>query len=220
MVRIILSSSIILCWVVLMNSFSFAAHPLTTDDIGTVEVGEYELEIGYDNCKNQGELRNHSCGLSLKHGISRKLDIGISFPYHIEPKPAERLGRVSLSFKFLLIEEFFAFTLSNELGSEEYLINGILTREISSWVTHFNLGYQATGNENAKGEMLYSSALEYSPMNKIDLVGEVLGEETGFQNWLLGMRCKISEVCFFDIAYGNGFRETNEKIASGFHMEF
>ncbi len=220
MVRIILSSSIILCWVFLMNSFSFAAHPLTTDDIGTVEVGKYELEIGYDNCKNQGELRNHSCGLSLKHGISRKLDIGISFPYQIEPKPAERLGRVSLSFKFLLIEEFFAFTLSNELGSEEYLINGILTHGVSSWVVHFNLGYQATGDENTKGEMLYSSALEYSPMNKIDFVGEVLGEETGFQNWLLGMRCKISDVCFFDIAYGSGFRETNEKIAFGFHTEF
>jgi hypothetical protein len=203
-----------------MNSFSFAAHPLTTDDIGTVEEGKYELEIGYDNCKNQGEPRNHSCGLSLKHGISQKMDIGISFPYHIEPKPAERLGRVSLSFKFLLIEEFFAFTLSNELGSEEYFLNGILTREISSSVVHFNLGYQATGNENAKGEMFYSSAFEYSPMDEIDLVGEVLGEEIGFQNWLLGVRCKISDVCFFDIAYGIGFRETNEKIASGFHIEF
>ena len=203
-----------------MNSFLFAAHPLTTDDIGTVEVGKYELEIGYDNCKNHGELRNHSCGLSLKHGISQKLDIGISFPYHIEPKPAERLGSVSLSFKFLLVEDIFAFTLANELGSEEYFINGISTREISSLVVHFNLGYQATGNENVKGKILYNSAFEYSPLNKIDFVGEVLGEETGLQNWLLGMRYKINDVCFFDFGYENGLRETNEKIAFGFHAEF
>ena len=100
MLRAILGSSVVFCWMFLMISFSFAAHPLTTDDIGIVEMGKYEMEIGYDNCKNQGQLRNHSCGLSLKHGISQKLDNGVSFPFHIEPKPAERLGKVSLSLKF------------------------------------------------------------------------------------------------------------------------
>jgi len=197
----------------------FAAHPLTTDDIGTVDIGKYELELGYDNCKEETELRNHSCGLSLKHGITEKMDIGVSFPYQIKPKSAEPLGTATLGFKFLLLKDVFALTVNNELGSSEYFINGIFTREINPITVHANVGYLASGDENTAGEISYSSAFEY-PLPKIDLVGEVVGEKIGWQNYLLGVRYKIAEAIFVDFAYGNGFRNTEDKISFGFHMEF
>jgi hypothetical protein len=35
----------VFCIIVFWSSSLFAAHPLTTDDIGTVDVGKYELEM-------------------------------------------------------------------------------------------------------------------------------------------------------------------------------
>lgn len=207
------------CYLVLISSVLFAAHPLTTDDIGIVDGGKYELEIGYDNCKSEDELRNHSCGFSLKHGITEKMDVGISFPYQVEPRPAEQLGRVTLGFKFLLIEDIFAFSVSNELGSKEYFVNSIVSREFSPMTVHLNFGYLATGDKDNQGEIIYSSAFEY-PLRKIDLVGETIGKKDGLQNWLLGLRYKVSDVSALNFAYGNGFRETNEKTVFGFHTEF
>ena len=209
----------IFCCASILGSVLFVAHPLTTDDIGTVEIGKYELEVGYDNCKDENIFRNHSCGLSLKHGITEKMDIGISFPYQIKPKPAEPLGTTTLGFKFLLLKDIFALTVNNELGSSEYFINGIFTREIQPINVHANIGYAVSGDENTAGEIIYSSAFEY-PLSKIDLVGEVVAEKIGLQNWLVGLRYKLGEVTSLNCAYGNGFRITNEKIAFGFHTEF
>ncbi|MEK6527433.1 MAG: hypothetical protein AABZ32_10735 [Bacteroidota bacterium] len=212
--------TIVFCILFFTVAVVFAAHPLTTDDIGTVEVGKYELEVGYDNnCKGESELRNHSCGISLKHGITEKMDIGISFPYQIKPKPAEPLGTAILGFKFLLIKNIFALTVNNELGSPEYFLNGIFSREIQPVTIHANIGYAVSGDENTEGEIIYSSAFEY-PLSKIDLVGEVIGEKIGFQNYLLGVRYKLADVYSLNFAYGNGFRNTDEKIAFGFHTEF
>ncbi|MFA5779708.1 MAG: hypothetical protein WC947_06195 [Elusimicrobiota bacterium] len=207
------------CLVVLWGSVLFAAHPLTTDDIGTVEIGKYELEVGYDNCKDENIFRNHSCGLSLKHGITEKMDIGISFPYQVEPKPAEPLGMTTLGFKFLLLKDIFALTVNNELGSSEYFLNGIFSREIQPVTVHANIGYAVSGDENTEGEIIYSSAIEY-PLEKIDLVGEVVGEKIGLQNYLLGVRYKLADISSLNFAYGKGFKNTGEKISFGFHTEF
>lgn len=211
--------TIIFCILFFVVTAVFAAHPLTTDDIGTVDKDEYEIEVGYDNCKEEDILRNHSCGLSLKHGITEKMDIGISFPYQIEPKPEEPFGTTTLGFKFLLLKDIFALTVNNELGSREYFINGIFTREIKSVTVHANIGYMASGDETISGETIYSSAAEY-PLAKINVVGEIIGEKTGIQNWLAGLRYKIGDVSAISCAYGNGFRASNEKIIFGFHSEF
>ncbi|MFH0948300.1 MAG: hypothetical protein V1833_04800 [Elusimicrobiota bacterium] len=210
---------IVFCILFFTYSVVFAAHPLTTDDIGIVEIGKYELEVGYDNCKRESELRNHSCGISLKHGITEKMDVGISFPYQIEPKPEEPFGTTTLGFKFLLLKDIFALTVNNELGSSEYFINGIFTREVQSITIHANIGYAVSGDENTEGEIIHSSAFEY-PLSKIDLVGEIIGEKIGFLNYLLGVRYKVADISSLNFAYGNGFRKTDEKIAFGFHTEF
>ena len=209
----------VFCTIVFWGSSLFAAHPLATDDIGTVDVGKYELEVSYDNCKEETESRNHSCSLSLKHGLTEKMDIGISFPYQIEPKSAEPFGNIAVGVKFLLLKDIFALTANNELGSSEYFINGIFTQEINPITVHANIGYTISSDKNKEGEISYCSAFEYS-FPKIDLVGEVLGDKVGFQNYLLGVRYKISEGIFVDCAYGNGFKNTEDKFSFGFHMEF
>ena len=181
------------CCVFFTGAILFAAHPLATDDIGVVDICKYELELGYDNCGGEDTLKNHSCGVSLKHGLTEKMDIGVSFPYQVKPKLAEPLGTTTLGFKFALIKDIFSFTINNELGLREYSINCIVTREINPITVHLNVGYVASGDENVSGEIGYSSAVEYS-LAKIDLVGEVIAEKIGLQNYLLGARYKTGEV--------------------------
>lgn len=210
---------VLFCLMSLTAAALFAAHPLTTDDAGTVEPGKYELEAGYDNLKEENILRNHSAGISLSHGLTEKVDMGVSFPYQIDPKISEPLGTATMGFKFLIVKDVFAFTVNNELGSTEYFVNGIFTRDIRPLTVHANVGYAASGDETVPGEIIYSSALEY-PLSKIDLAGEIIGEKIGLQNWLLGVRYRFAAVSSVNFAYGTGFRNTGDKIAFGLHTEF
>lgn len=168
--------------------------------------------------KEKDILRNHSCGVSLKHGITEKLDVGISLPYQVKPKVDEKFGPATLGLKFLLVKDFFAFSINNKLGSSEYFLNGIFSKEIQPVTVHINFGYEATGDENVEGEIIYSSAVEYQ-LKKIDLVGEIIGEQIGFLRWVQGLRYKLSDVTAVNCGYGNGFRNSDEKIALGFHTE-
>ena len=208
------------CYMILLGNGLFAAHPLTTDDVGIVDIGKYELEVGYDNVKEEDILRNHSCGVSFKHGITDKMDVGISLPYQIKPKLTEPLGTTTLGLEFLLIKDIFAFSINNELGSKEYFLNGIISKNIKPFDLHLNFGYEASGDEYIEGEMVYSAAVEY-PLEKIDFVGEIVGRENEFENWLVGIRYKLGEITAVNFAYGNkDFSKNNEKIAFGFHTEF
>jgi hypothetical protein len=211
----LLVSFFVLFW----SSSSFAAHPLTTDDIYPVDAGTFELELSYDTWNKKAEPRNHSLGVSLKGGITERMDIGISFPFQIQPYQEEPFGNITLGIKFLLLKDIFALTVSNEFGLSDYFINGIFTHEFGSITGHANIGYTVSGDKEDEGEIRYSAAIEYS-LWKIDLVGEVLGDSIGFQNYLFGVRYKISEMVFIDCAYGNGFRETGDRVSIGFHAEF
>ena len=57
---------------------SYAALPLITDDIGTVEKGKYELEICNDNCRKDDGIEASLC-IALKHGITEKMDLIMFF---------------------------------------------------------------------------------------------------------------------------------------------
>lgn len=197
----------------------FAAHPLTTDDAGIVEINKHELEIGYDDCKKEDELRNCSAGLSLKHGVTGRFDIGVSFPYQVQPEAQEQLGTATVGLKFLLVKDLLALTVNNELGAGAYFLNGIVSHGISLVALHLNIGYLATGDAGVKGDVIHSFAVEW-PMSMLDLVGEVTGTEASYKNYLVGFRYKIEDVMALNLAYGNGFSEVEQKIVLGFHSEF
>jgi hypothetical protein len=202
-----------------VGSFLFASLPLTTDDAGTVEHSKYELEVCYDRCKIQSDISEHSFGLSFKHGLTEKMDLGICFPFLIEPKPKESFGPMSIGLKFSLIEELLAFSLSNQLGSSEYFLNGIFSYQVSPVMLHLNLGYRATGIEDVEGSISYGFALEY-PVKKFDIVCESLGDKDDFQDYSIGLRYNLKDGVAISTAYSNGFNESRERIIAGFHYEF
>lgn len=65
----------------------------------------------------------------------------------------------------------------------------------------------------------YGLAFEY-PLKKIDFVGEIVGENSELQNWLLGIRYKFKQTTHINCAYSNNFNDSGNKFILGFNYEF
>jgi len=205
--------------ILFVSTALFGAYPLTTDDIGTVDINKFEVETSYDNCGNNNELWDRSCAFSLKHGVTEKMDIGLSFPIKLCPCENERVGAAVLGLKFLLFKNIAAFSFSNELGGKEYFLNGIISKELSPVIAHVNAGYLATGDETLKGAMTHGCGLEY-PIGRFGLVGEIVGEEMGLRNWLAGVRYRIDDYILIGGAVSDGLGDVNDRVTVGLHTEF
>lgn len=199
-------------------SYSFASRPLSTDDAGTVEMGKYELEFGYDNCKLSDCSKYTNLTVSIKHGLTEKMDIGINLPYQIEPVYDEKFGSVTFGSKFGILKDILAITFSNVLGSYNYMFNSIFSANIGFINFNVNIGYNYNMNQDEKGKIAYALGLEHS-LEKFDVVGEIFGTE-GSQYWLLGLRYNFVEKLFIDIGYNGNFRDISNRITSGLHYEF
>ncbi|MCX5782570.1 MAG: hypothetical protein NT145_07735 [Elusimicrobia bacterium] len=197
----------------------FAAYPLATDDAGTVKLNSYELEAGYDNCRDENKLLNQSCGISFKHGITEKMDIGLSVPLQVSPVKEERLGEASIILKFSLVRDILAASFSNELGGKDYFLNAIYTKEFPSVIFNLNAGYLSTGDETVKGTGTYGASFEI-PIKKFEVAGEVHGQEGGTGNGLVGLRYRISESIFVATGFSRLFDSNTNKVTAGFHSEF
>ena len=227
-VKKVKSKMLILVFIVMLLSFVsivvFASHPLTTDDAGVLGTGNYELEVGYNNAFSDTDIRNITSGVSLKHGITDKLDLGLSFPYQVDPVSNERFGEAALSLKFSLIKDLLAISYTNECGESSYALNGIFTYEIKPFTTHYNLGYLQSGDKTVNGITSYSAAIEY-PLEKIDFVAEVLGKDdgssqSGFVDWLIGVRYKLNEKNIVSAGLGKSFKDVSNNVVLGYHLNF
>lgn len=214
-----ISLAILISILLVYSIKSYGARPLTTDDAGIVEKGKYEFESGIDISKQDDNPTEQIISPSFKYGLTERVDFGFSFPYKLRPKVTEKLGACSMGAKFSIIQDKVSFTITNELGSKEYSLNGIYSLHLKELDIHFNLGYTTTADENEEGETNYSFAFEKAfPDKKIDIVGEILGGK-GLTDYLLGLRYHLPEIDL-DFAYGNGFKENNKKITFGIHYEF
>jgi len=197
---------------------SYAALPLITDDIGITETGKYELEIGNDNCRTEHGLEA-DVYVSLKHGISERMDFGVCLPFQVTPEVNNRIGCIALYGKFNLIKNIFAVTVSNEYGTREYFLNAVLSHKFAEVSVHLNVGYETSGEADVSGNPVVSSAFEY-PLKKIDFVGEIILEKAVSPAWQLGMRYKLDDITFFSVGFNDIFRSAKAILSFGFHTAF
>ncbi len=168
-----------LVWMLTFPSLCQAAHPLSTDDAGTLGKGVFQVEVGgeisrhtveEDGVKTRDDCRNLSP--SLSYGIADTVDLIVGYPYvwlKSEEDGAtiskeDGFSDLSLAVKWRFLEKN-GFNLAlkpgvtlptgNEdkgLGSgrETYNIVFIATKDIEPFAFHFNAGY--TRNENKLDE--------------------------------------------------------------------
>lgn len=197
---------------------AFAAYPLSTDDAGTVSPGAYELEAAYDNYKEAGATVQET-GASFKHGLTEKMDIGLSFPYKLDPVVTEQAGAAELSLKFSLVEDVLAFSVASEMGSSGYALNTIYSLGSGELGLHLNAGYYSTGDETDKGTGSCGLAAEY-PLGAFGLAAELTSEEGGGGEGLLGLRYFVGDGFFLSTAVARSLQADTYRFTAGFHLEF
>ena len=149
---------------------ALAAHPLITDDAGTMGKGNAQLEINgqYGHDRNGGQLQQTTPTESaVTYGVADNIDVVAGVPYQLTwtrdsgmSTRSSGFSDVSLSVKWRFYEKeglsfalkpVFTLPTGNEdrglgTGKVTYSIFFITTKEMKPWAFHLNLGY--IGNEN------------------------------------------------------------------------
>ncbi len=208
------------------SSKAMAARPLTTDDAGTVDLGSFEIELGYEFSQSKDNAQIQSIGISLKHGLSERFDFGISFPYELKPKSG--LGGAEVGIKFSLLKEknlpATSLTFTFGLGGSEYTLNGIMSKELFGTLSaHLNLGYVAPGIVTESGITTYSGAIEFPTGKNLTMVTELVGESNAEGNsWegLIGGNLQVLRGMVLDFAIGKGFNGTSIEWKTGIGLTY
>jgi hypothetical protein len=178
---------------------SFAAHPLITDDTSTMGKGEAQIELNaeYGREDEDGTVTSTSeFATALTYGITDNIDIVLNVPYKlIRTKTSETttgedgVSDASIDLKWKFYEKgglSFAlkpgFTLptgdkKRGLGSgrTKYNLFFITTKEIKPWAFHLNLGYKRNENKaNERMDIWHASfASEVEVVKDLKLVGNI-----------------------------------------------
>ena len=126
-----------------------AARPLINDDASTVEMHKYEMEVAADYWKDQAQT-----GLTFKHGLTERMDLGISFGYCALPQDLRAFSHADIGFKFALMLDLIAASFKICPDQSLYTINGILSKELSFLNFDLNFGMKALGESN-EGNLTY-----------------------------------------------------------------
>jgi len=203
---------------ILLASASFACRPLATDDCGTVEKGKFEIEAGWDGMNLFAGGNSHSAGLSIKHGMTDSMDLGVSIPFSLAPAAEEIPGAVVFSLKFGFFKDLLAVSVSGSPASSAYSLNSIFSRDFGSFNAHLNLGYNATGDPAAKGSLAYGLSV-LLPIDKFQIALELYGDEQN-KNWLVGGIYELFPGFSIDAGYTRSFTVDTDRMTGGFHIEF
>ncbi len=195
----------IFLFVMFFSSFSYAAHPLITDDTGTQGAGKFQLEINsqyswdreYGIKEKAGEVAT-----ILSYGIVDYVDLVFGIPYEfINDKEIDTgikskvrgIGDASLELKWRFFEKdglSLALKPGVIIPTGDYdkgLSNGrisyggffILTKEVKPVNIHFNLGYYRNESKDEQRRDIWHASLagEYEVTEHLKIVGNV-GIET------------------------------------------
>ncbi len=182
----------------LLSQVSYGAHPLITDDAGTVGSGVLQLEVngqyGYD--REEGEdVRSFEVASVITYGVKDNLDIVLGVPYsgyRVEDRQRvseSGIGDITIELKWRFLESdsggiALKPSVSLPTGDDEkglgsgeptYGLTLIGTLSRTPFVVHMNLSY--TYNDNTSGDrkdlLAASVATEFAATEDLTIVGNV-----------------------------------------------
>lgn len=191
-----------------------AARPFFTDDAGTVERSAFELESASDYWKDFA-----SFGTTLKHGLTDKMDLGISFGYLAVPLERRAAQPLELSLKYNFVPEHFSASFTGSFSSATYAVNAIYTHSFKAFSGHANMGFEAA---DAIREMVLTYGLAAVYNLGIAAIGAEIGGVDGELNfWQFGFQINLLQWLAFDTGIGGDFGdETQVSITSGLWFSF
>lgn len=169
-----LSASVLFFGILSCATSAFAAHPLITDDAGTMGTGKAQLEMNgeYGHDKEDGVTSTKTEGAAtLSYGLSETVDLVVGLPYqHLRVKDAESTitengisdTAIEVKWRFyehddlsLAIKPGLTLPTGDDekglgAGKATYSLFFIASQEMDPWTFHLNLGY--IRNENTLDE--------------------------------------------------------------------
>ncbi|MFZ5799075.1 MAG: transporter [Thermodesulfobacteriota bacterium] len=181
----------------LLNSAAFAAHPLITEDAGTMGRGVFQLELngeyGHED-QNGVEVKTTEVAATLSYGVTDRLDLLLGAPYQWlrGEENGETFARengfgdlsVELKWQFFTRDTFnFALKpgLSLPTGDEHRGLGSgkvaesiflISTFEAAPFALHANLGSIHNNNDGGEEEKLWHASIagQYALTDRVTLV--------------------------------------------------
>jgi hypothetical protein len=169
-----LSAPVVFFSILFCSTAAFAAHPLITDDTGTMGTGKAQLEINgeYGHDKEDGVTTKTTQGdACFSYGLSESVDLVIDLPYLHYREKTEDATVSENGFSDTAIEVKWRFYEHDDLslaikpgltlptgdddkglgaGKTTYSLFFITTKEMDPWAVHLNFGY--IRNENTLDE--------------------------------------------------------------------
>ena len=187
---------ITICAVFLWCGSAFAAHPLVTDDAGTLGAGKFQLELTGEYAKDGGDSTTETA-VAVAGGVRDDLDLVLSVPYQFLRSTDDEGSRVTengisdaaVELKWRFYENGgIVFALKPGItfpngdddkglgdGKASYGLVFITTLELDAMTSHINLGFTRNRKE-LRDVWHYSIAAEYEMANDLLLVGNIGGE--------------------------------------------
>lgn len=132
---------------------AMAAHPLVTDDTGTQDTGNHQLELNTDRFRDNG-VRSRVAAVTYTYGVSPSLDLFANLPYGLSNPSG--ISDVSVGGKWRFWEQdktsiaikpellLPSGKVDRELGTGRAgaLTTLLLTHDAEPWTFHANVGFQ------------------------------------------------------------------------------
>jgi len=186
-------AAILLALVLAAPGGSFAGRPLLTEDAGTVERGAVELELAFDQARDDNRDKYYIPSLQVAYGLTERIEIAAGLPYiFLDPKGGEKeegVGDLYAYLKYrvwgerdlypaLTLKPFLKLPTASEskgLGSGEPDLG--LTAAFSESFAGFNLHLDATytilGEEGVTDPLSLGLAGEFEITKGLNFVSEI-----------------------------------------------
>ena len=192
MKKMLWSLAILLAWNWMAPNGGHAGRPLFTEDAGTAEKGSVEIELAFDQARDDNRDKYYISSLQIAHGLTERLEIAAGLPYILlDPKEGGKvdgLGDMYAYLKYriwgegtnypaLALRPFLKFPTASEkkgLGSEKTDFG--LTVAFSESFVGFNLHLDGTylvfGEKDVTDQFLLGVAGEFEIVKGFNLVSE------------------------------------------------
>ncbi len=179
---------LVLCAILLVPAAAWAAHPLLTDDAGTLGKGKFQLEVNgqYDSDKEtvngvSVEATGGQAGATLSYGVIDTADLVLNVPYlwgKVTEDGVSAYDEKGLSDAFFEVKWRFSekdglsfavkpgicFPTGSEdkglgTGKTGYHVFLIGSKEAAPWAFHANLGYIGNDNDTDEEKNIWHASL-------------------------------------------------------------
>jgi len=172
------------CATILLAGTAQAAHPLITDDAGTMGTGNTLVEFNgqYDHDNYEGvKTKTHELEVAVTYGLTEAVDFVVAVPYTAWSTRSEEdgklsadgIGDTSMEFKWrfyeqdglsLAVKPGMSLPTGDDdeglgAGKATYQLYFVGTQEVGPWAFHLNLAYIRGNNTADERDNLWHASL-------------------------------------------------------------